>query len=509
LGRNRCLALHNKHILKLSVKIFLGYALVLTLFSIVYVLNHKLMGIVKDNTAFLIKSEGIIRKSAQYQRSIIDMENSFRGFLLTGNEDFLKMYNQDSVNIRQLYVDMQSETADSSMQTTILYDIKNLYESWKNGFANPGIVLKKASLFQNDSDVSHSNFLHYQANIKADKAITDQIRSKFLSFNVYEYHLRDERRTKLNESLKAASANTLGLIAAAFAISLAAALYITKQISGRIFKMVSAAERVSSGELKIDLHDHHHDELSSLSQSLNKMAITLEENFTDLQQINTDLKQFAYIVSHDLKAPLKGIETVLTWIDDDFNKKLDPQLAEYLDMIRGRSKRMENLITGILEISKVGKNKKPVERVDVKELLMEIIETQSVPSGIKIEIGHNMPVLIIEKILLHQVFSNLIENAIKYHDTKKGHISITYRKREQHEFTVKDDGPGIDPAYHKKIFEMFQTLQERDAFESTGVGLALVKKIIEEKGGIVKVESNPGNGAAFTFTWPLFGELKS
>jgi signal transduction histidine kinase len=171
-------------------------------------------------------------------------------------------------------------------------------------------------------------------------------------------------------------------------------------------------------------------------------------------------------------------------------------------MIRGRIRRMENLISGILEISKVGRSNKKKELVVVKELLDEIIESIAPPPGFRIEIAKNMPVILAERVLLQQVFTNLLSNAIKHNHSPAGHIWISYRKTDMHEFTIKDDGPGIDPAYHTKIFEMFQTLTEQDAFESTGIGLSLVKKIVEDKGGSVTVESAPGQGAAFTFTWP-------
>lgn len=436
------------------------------------------------------------------------MEDCFRGYLLTGNKSFLAIYDQDSVSIPRYYSDLQAATSDTSIQTSLLYQIRNLYNDWKNNFAEKAIVLKKQSLLSKKNTFEYNKLFSANADQNVGKPITDLIRSKFREFNSYEYRVREIRRTNLNTSVSHTGDLSLVLIGAAFLLGLIGAIYVTRQITTRIFKMVTAAEKISEGDLKVEVHDDQKDELTSLSQSLTKMAHKLDENFTDLEQKNNDLKQFAYVVSHDLKAPLRGMETVLSWIDDDFKGGLDPRLQEYHQMIRGRIKRMENLISGILEISRVGRIQKPVEKVNVNELLMEIIDNCSPPPGMKIDVQPDIPVLITERILLQQVLTNLISNAIKYHHTKEGHISISYQNGEQHQFTVKDDGPGIDPAYHKKIFEMFQTLQERDAFESTGVGLALVKKIVEDKGGVVKVVSEPGKGAAFTFTWPKFGDLK-
>jgi light-regulated signal transduction histidine kinase (bacteriophytochrome) len=233
------------------------------------------------------------------------------------------------------------------------------------------------------------------------------------------------------------------------------------------------------------------------------MAKTLDESFTDLARKNADLNQFAYIVSHDLKAPLRGIENVMAWIKEDIGDKLDPQLVQYHALIEGRVKRMENLINGILEFSRIGRTKKPVEKVNVRELVDEVIDTLAPPKTFHFEISGNLPTLVTERIYLEQVFTNLISNAIKYHNRLDGHIDIGISEDNKfYTFYVRDDGPGIEPEYHERIFVMFQTLQERDAFESTGVGLTIVKKIMEEKGGTVWVESEPGKGSTFYFTWP-------
>jgi signal transduction histidine kinase len=164
---------------------------------------------------------------------------------------------------------------------------------------------------------------------------------------------------------------------------------------------------------------------------------------------------------------------------------------------------MENLINGILELARVGRQKSPLELVNVELLLQELIEMLAPQPGMQVYIQPDMPVLLTEKIPLQQVFINLLSNAFKYHHLPEGKIAITYAEKERHyEFSVTDDGPGIEPQYHEKIFIVFQTLKERDAFESTGVGLAIVKKILDDKKCTIKVDSQAGKGAAFTFTWP-------
>jgi signal transduction histidine kinase len=216
------------------------------------------------------------------------------------------------------------------------------------------------------------------------------------------------------------------------------------------------------------------------------------------------------VVSHDLKAPLRGIENASRWIEEDMGKNLPSNIQEYLMMMRLRVHRMENLINGILELARIGRTKKMEELVDVRKLILEILENIGIPAHFRVEIPDNMPQIYSVRIYLEQVFSNLISNAIKYNDKPEGVIKITsYESTQSYTFSVTDNGPGIDPEYHDKVFVIFQTLQERDALESTGVGLAIVKKIIERQGGNIRLESAEGKGCTFTFTWPKISPLET
>jgi len=141
--------------------------------------------------------------------------------------------------------------------------------------------------------------------------------------------------------------------------------------------------------------------------------------------------------------------------------------------------------------------------VNSRELVKEVIEMLSPPSTINITIQENMPVFETPKISLQQVFFNLLSNAIKYNDKEHGLISVTFNTRGKfYEFSVEDNGLGIDPIYHEKVFVIFQTLEARDKVEGTGIGLAILKKSVEDMGGTIKLRSELGKGAIFTFTWP-------
>jgi PAS domain S-box-containing protein len=229
----------------------------------------------------------------------------------------------------------------------------------------------------------------------------------------------------------------------------------------------------------------------------------LAEYTERLEKSNKELDQFAYIVSHDLKAPLRAISNLSLWLQEDLGPSLSEENKKNLVMLRGRVVRLDSLISGILEYSKVGRTQLVVSSIDVHSLITEVVEMLSPPAHINIQIGNKMPVVDAPKILLLQVFSNLIGNAIKYNDKAQGLINIYCEQKETcYEFVVEDNGPGIPAEFFEQIFVIFHTLKSRDKFESTGIGLTIVKRIIEEQGGKIWVESEIGTGSKFIFTWP-------
>ncbi len=222
----------------------------------------------------------------------------------------------------------------------------------------------------------------------------------------------------------------------------------------------------------------------------------------ELARTNKELDQFAYVVSHDLKAPLRAISNLAEWIEEDLEGKIDDDIRKQLDLLRGRVNRMDSLINGVLEYSRIGRVAIDTNEFDVRELLDEVVDSMPVPEGCVIDIGDNMPHLSAPRVHLSQVFANLVSNAIKYCGREDGHVDISVSDGgDSYEFAVKDNGPGIAPEFHEKVFGIFQTLEARDKVESTGVGLTLVKKIVEECGGRIVVESDGENGTTFKFTW--------
>ena len=222
-----------------------------------------------------------------------------------------------------------------------------------------------------------------------------------------------------------------------------------------------------------------------------------------LESANKDLNDFAYIVSHDLKAPLRGIKTLAGWIVADYADKIDEDGREQMNLLSNRVDRMHNLIEGILKYSRVGRVKEKPAPVDLSELVPEVIDLLAPPENIFITIDNELPTIVGEPTRIMQIFQNLLSNAVKYMDKPQGRICIGCVEQDDYwRFSVADNGLGIEEKYFEKIFQMFQTLSPRDEFESTGVGLTVIKKIIEMYGGKIWVESQPGQGSTFLFTYP-------
>ena len=246
------------------------------------------------------------------------------------------------------------------------------------------------------------------------------------------------------------------------------------------------------------------EELLRRAEELATTNLMLARTTALLERRNSELDQFAYVTSHDLKAPLRAISNLADWISEDLAGQIPEENQRQLALLKSRVQRMEALINGLLEYARIGRRERPITEVDVAQLLHSVIDSLAPPSGFRVQVADEMPRLYTHQTALGQVFANLIGNAIKHHHRGQGTITIHCRTQaDALEFCVSDDGPGIAPQYHEKIFTIFQTLKARDDFESTGVGLSVVKKIVESEQGRVWLVSALGEGSRFYFTWPL------
>ena len=254
---------------------------------------------------------------------------------------------------------------------------------------------------------------------------------------------------------------------------------------------------------KTDKIEESRKALTYLVEDVNKAREDLGKANRDLGAVNKDLQDFAYIVSHDLKAPLRAVSQLAYWISQDYAEVLDEEGKKHLNFLRSRVKRMDGLINGILQYSRLGRIRERQEKIDFGKILRDVIEALAPPENFQTTIEGELPEIVGNRTHMEQVFQNLLSNSIRFMDKPEGIVTIGCEDEGSHwEFRITDNGPGIEEKYHERIFKIFQTLAPRDEHESTGIGLTLVKKTIEEYGGKVWVESEVGKGSSFVFTLP-------
>ncbi len=238
-------------------------------------------------------------------------------------------------------------------------------------------------------------------------------------------------------------------------------------------------------------------DVSQLYEAEKKTTQLLEE----LAEVNKELSDFAHIVSHDLKAPLRAIKAISNWLSEDYSHKLDDQGKKQLALLGNRVHRMHEFIEGIFEYTKMGRIKESKVLVEMMEIIHNVILMINLDENVEIKILKKLPEVYCEKIKIEQVFQNLISNAIKYNDKKYCKIEIDYEDLDTHFlFKIKDNGKGIEKKNFEKIFQIFQTLQAKDDFESTGIGLSIVKRVVQLHGGTINVKSELGKSTTFEFT---------
>lgn len=252
-------------------------------------------------------------------------------------------------------------------------------------------------------------------------------------------------------------------------------------------------------------HEINYNDLKDLLQTVNDQRNILkkeqEEKLLKLEKQNKSLNDYAHMVSHDLKSPLRSIHTLISWIKKEKDMLFTENGKKYMDMIVEKVEKMDYLIDGLLAISKLDTTAHKYQEVDLNEILTIITATIHIPSNVTIEIRNKFPTIYTDKYRIQQLFQNLISNAVNYSNKKAGKVTVTYKDIDDfHLFSIKDNGIGIEQSYHEKIFDIFESYS--DDTKSTGIGLSIVKKIIENYKGEIWLESELNKGTTFYFKIP-------
>ena len=489
----------------LTTKLVSGIVLLLALFAAVVLCYYQLAGQVLRNSRQVEASQRVSNEAVTVLRNIIDMETGFRGYLLIGNEQTLEPYHAGERELVGRFAQLRTLVADDPAQVRLVDQTRRLFRQW-SGYSHLLVSEKREARRRDPQQNGLDGMAHRRfAGGLTGKQVMDNVRARLAEFERAEARTRAQLRQRLDASIVRAEWLSGGLAVAALVLGLLWAAYIVRLFARRLHGMLELARRLARGDYNTQIVDTERDEVSELTAALNVMARTVGANVRQLENRNQELDQFAYVVSHDLKAPLRGIESASRWIEEDMGPdQLPPHIREFLALMRQRVHRMENLITGILSLARVGRGAQTQQTVFVRTLLREVVDTLNPPAGFRVELPFFLPTLTTDVVQLQQVFTNLLSNALKYHERPETGVVIIGcdDAGEFYRFSVTDNGPGIAPEYHDRNFVIFQTLTERDTRESTGVGLAIVKKIVERQGGHIQVQSAEGQGAAFLFTWP-------
>jgi signal transduction histidine kinase len=489
-------------------------------------------------------TEAVLRSLRNYSGEIIQAETGQRGFLLTGQDDYLAPYNAVLAN-NQAQLRALTSLVDGPAQAAQLQTLGAI------------MAVKLQELGLTIQMAKAGNLAGALAVVKEGRG-----RRYMVEFQTISASLADSESAALAQREAAAdevSRNILiglaigGLLAVAF-ITGAAAHTIT-QIDGPLTGLMEGMRAFGAGDLQRRVDIRSRDEIGQVAVAFNRMADDLRDaaaaqqraaaelaesnaNLTaeigdrteaearlarsiaelddriaaqarltrliaDLERSNSELDNFAYGASHDLKAPLRGIRNLTEWITADVKTTASEDTLENLTMLHNRVERLDLLLDSLLEYSRIGRTGGGPETIDSARLVAEIAEYIAPRPGFTVACRGDLPALYTHKASLEQVLRNLIGNGLKHHDRATGTVTVSARDvGDKVEFRVEDDGPGVPKAFHERIFQMFQTLKSRDEMEGSGMGLAIVKKSVEVHAGSISVESTPpGRGTAFVFTW--------
>jgi signal transduction histidine kinase len=293
-------------------------------------------------------------------------------------------------------------------------------------------------------------------------------------------------------------------------------------------KLRTGALQMANGNLSHRIKLGQKDELGELAEKFNDMAVqlqlrtekekelvrNLEKNSKKIEMSNKELEQFAYVASHDLQEPLRMITGFLSRLEDKYSEKLDGKAKQYIHFAMDGAKRMRTLILDLLEFSRVGKHEEKLQEIELMDLLFglkQVFESQLQETGGDIILPKSLPAIKGYPYPLRQIFQNLISNAIKYHrEGLPPQVEIHFEESGKFwQFSVKDNGIGIEDEYREKIFEIFHRLRQNNMLKGTGIGLAIVKKNVAHLGGEITLVSTPGKGSTFYFTVPKNPENRS
>ncbi len=343
--------------------------------------------------------------------------------------------------------------------------------------------------------------------IAAQRAAISRLLNQVLALSTLQARVSEIYEVRESEFLTRAPIIIAAILL--FGVSIMVFLYarVLRRISQGVELLSDAVVRLGTGEFETPIESPGDEDIGIVFSALEQARLRLADTTLQMEQERADLDHFVYVASHDFKAPLRGIDNLAVWVEEDAGDVLNDEAKGHLQMLRKRVKRLETLLEDLLAYSRAGRQNVAIETVDVSEMIQTVVDDLNFGASITVNFVGDSPIIPSPKVPLEHVFTNLIANAAKHHDRDQGRIEVSGEiNGSGYRFRVCDDGPGIPERFREKIFEMFQTLKPRDVVEGSGMGLAIAKRLVQSYNGAITVVRNEGRGTCFEFTWYPNGE---
>lgn len=463
--------------------------------SIVYIELHKVIEAIEETRRLRVITDEL----GLLGENLIDIETGQRGYLITQDPAYLQPYQASTAHINQRLQKLEQLINDPVVKSHFKQMLP-IIEA-RMAVASEAIVLTQGNQLQAAIAIVKSG---------KGKQLMDEFRSLRANMLDREVAMLNVHKKQYETDLFYVLVTLVvgGLLA--ILVMLISAVTISRSLKKPILNLLQGIHAMAEGRPDYQVMVTEQDEIGRITVAFNEMAEHMiesrkvkEEILADLQRSNADLDKFAYVASHDLKAPLRGIRSLAQWIEEDVRATASAETLENLSLLHNRVDRLDGLLESLLAYSRIGYKTAVPETIDLAKLIDEIADYLAPGAGFTVQYQGEVAQVHTSKSPLELVLRNLINNAIKHHDAPHGQVMISAHDIGRHiEYRVQDDGPGIPAAFHTRIFEMFQTLKPRDQIEGSGMGLAIVKKTVELFGGEIHVMANAvGRGTSFVFTW--------
>ncbi|TMR27311.1 HAMP domain-containing protein [Nonomuraea zeae] len=447
-------------------------------------------------------------EAAELQNALLDQETGVRGFLLTGDREFLRPYSEGLAAERRSTGGLKGLVGDRPALLKELNAVGAAAAAWRTSYAEPAIVAKQA-----DDDVQDAS---------AGKQSFDQVRTLLGRLTEQLGESRAQVQAELRQVQGIRDWAFVAMLVLFLLAGIAMTVLVRRAVGRPLDGLRVASRRIATGDFDHPIPEHGPADLrevfkdvdlmrtkmvQALSESREQQSL-LREQAMELRRSNGELEQFAYVASHDLQEPLRKIATFCQLLEKRYGHVLDDRGAQYIHFAVDGATRMQVLINDLLSFSRVGRlydDHKPVELDEALDKALDDLSAAIEESGAEIERPERLPGVVGDPTMLSLLWQNLVGNAIKFRNPERSpRIKIAYEPADEQgwQFSVTDNGIGVEAEFAEKIFVIFQRLHNREAYSGTGIGLAMCRKIVENHGGRIWLDTDHTTGARLCFTLP-------